>query len=127
TAIGLLYEIFGDELFTLKDLAPVQAFSDASLAVLRTMFQRRINAPRTSSVGRLFDAVAALLGLHAEVRFEGQAAMSLEFALDGVQTDDCYHFALMEPNQTFGQSAIIIDWEPMMTGILDDLQRRVDV
>ena len=51
------------------------------------MLQRGFNSPLTSSVGRLFDAVASLANLRQQMRFEGQAAMELEFALDGIETD----------------------------------------
>src|SRR5450759_3041698 len=90
TAIGLLHAVFGDEAWTMADLAPVAAFSDSERQLVRTMIERGVNSPRTSSVGRLFDAVASIAGLRQGVRYEGQAAMDLEFALDGVATDDCY-------------------------------------
>jgi len=57
------------------------------------MLRQGLNSPWTSSVGRLFDAVASLVGLRQQINFEGQAAIELEtIAADGV--DDGYPFAL---------------------------------
>ena len=97
TALGLLFEMLGEAVVEQEDLAPVRAFSRAELAPLKTMPARRLNSPLTSSAGRLFDAVASLTGLCQRVRFEGQAAMELEFALDGVQTDETYPFSIGSP------------------------------
>jgi len=58
TAIGVLYEIYGDDTFLLTELAPVKAFSSEERAILRTMLTKKINAPVTSSVGRLWWACA---------------------------------------------------------------------
>ena len=52
-------------------------------ALLRTAWKRRLNAPQTTAVGRLFDAAAALTGLNLESSFEGQGPMLLEAALEG--------------------------------------------
>jgi hydrogenase maturation protein HypF len=83
-ALGVLYEMFGDAAFAMENLAPLRAFSAVELAALKIMLARKLNSPLTSSAGRLFDAVAALLGLRQQVRFEGQAAMELEFAAGSV-------------------------------------------
>ena len=88
TALGLLHEISGDKVFEQKKLATVAAFSSAELATLETMLAKKLNSPVTTSMGRLFDAVASLINLRQQIRFEGQAAMELEFALDGIETDD---------------------------------------
>lgn len=117
SALGVLYEIFGEEAFSMNELAPVQAFTNSELAVLRKMIETNLNAPPTSSAGRLFDAVAAIAGLRQTVRFEGQAAMELEFAIDGFETDEAYDFEI--------KNARIVDWEPMIREILADRQRNL--
>jgi hydrogenase maturation protein HypF len=83
SALGLLYELLGDEVFRMDGLPPVQAFTGQELKLLRSMLERGLNAPVTSSAGRLFDAVASILGIRQHNRFEGQAAMELEFAAAG--------------------------------------------
>jgi hydrogenase maturation protein HypF len=99
TAVGLLYEIFGDAVFDVNELAPVAAFDDAERAILRQMLSKGINSPRTTSVGRLFDAVASIVNLRQRVSFEGQAAMELEFAIQGEETNSAYDY-LVEPSRS---------------------------
>jgi hydrogenase maturation protein HypF len=60
------------------DLPPVAATSEAERRVIRRQLETGFNAPLTSSAGRLFDAVAALIGLRSSVTYEAQAAMELE-------------------------------------------------
>ena len=57
-----------------------------------------INAPWTTSAGRIFDAVASISGLRQIIKFEGQAAMELEFAARSERTEDCYPFDVLESN-----------------------------
>jgi hydrogenase maturation protein HypF len=125
-ALGLLYECLGETAFdsarrTLRersDLAPLQSFLPAELPILKTMLQRGLNTPRTSSMGRLFDAIASLLGLCQNITFEGQAAMQLEFAIDGCTTDAIYPYLVeQQANQP-----LQFDYAPMVMAILQDLQ-----
>jgi hydrogenase maturation protein HypF len=122
TAVGLLYEALGDAAFGRKDLAPVAAFAKAELATLKTMLEKKLNSPVTSSVGRLFDAVAALVDLRQQTHFEGQAAMELEFAIHGIETDERYHLPLVTH-----QTSLVVDWSGMISAILDDVKAGVPV
>lgn len=123
-AMGLLYEIYGDELFVNNELALLRAFTQAELLILEKVLKNGINAPVTSSAGRLFDAVAAIAGLRPLARFEGQAAMELEFALDGANTDEYYHFELKRSGDDLSSRSIVIDWSAMIRSILADVSRR---
>ena len=131
TALGLLYEISGDKVFERKQLAPVAAFSSAELATLKTMLAKKLNSPVTTSMGRLFDAVASLINLRQQIRFEGQAAMELEFALEEVETDEAYPFPIAaredaRPTKT-PKSEMILDWSPMIEAILADVKNGIPV
>ena len=83
------------------------------LDILLTRSNAGINAPLTSSMGRLFDAVAALIGLRQRCSFEGQAAMALEFAQHPVETDECYPFEITPVTSDEGSCECMIDWKPM--------------
>ncbi|MEI2580238.1 hypothetical protein V5G28_016050 [Scytonema sp. PRP1] len=68
----------------MPNLVPIQAFSTQELGILQTMLQRQVNTPMTSSCARLFDAIASILGLRQQTKYEGQAAMELEFFINGL-------------------------------------------
>jgi hydrogenase maturation protein HypF len=80
-ALALLYELYGEAAFEM-DAPPVCALHPSDRPVLAQMLRRGLNAPVTTSMGRLFDGVASLIGLRQIVTFEGQAAMRLEFVAD---------------------------------------------
>ena len=65
----------------------VMTRNQQSWAAVLTMARRGINAPATSSAGRLFDAVAAVLGVRDVIRYEGQAAIELEQLADPAVVD----------------------------------------
>jgi hydrogenase maturation protein HypF len=100
TALALLCEVFGEAAWEMEDVPTMAAFSQAERRILRAMIERGVNAPRTSSVGRLFDAVASIAGLRHYVRFEGQAAMALEFAREGTETDEAYPLASVDASRS---------------------------
>ena len=119
-AIGLLFELFGDAAFEMTHLPPFQGLAAVELSAVKGMLRRKLNSPLTSSMGRLFDAVASLIGLRQQTRYEGQAAMELEFALDGIETDENYNLSLVTRH-----SSLVLDWGPMIEAILSDVQNSV--
>jgi hydrogenase maturation protein HypF len=118
-ALGLLREIFGEDAFTSALWPSGMAFSASEMANLKIMLKKGLNTPLTSSVGRLFDGVAALVGLRQKVSFEGQAAMELEFALNGIETDAAYSFKIAEPGP-LDNAPSILDWRPVIEGVVAD-------
>jgi hydrogenase maturation protein HypF len=121
TALGLLHAAFDDDAFGMTGLATLAAFTPRELKVLRRMLARGLNVPATSSAGRLFDAVASLIGLRQRVRFEGQAAMELESALAGVDTTEAYPFACRS-QEGAPDAPAIVDWLPLLHAVLDDVR-----
>jgi len=115
-ALGLLFEVFGPKAAEYA----ADWFSSKELEALVRMLARPRLCPRTSSLGRLFDAVAALCGLPPVISFEGQAAMALEFAADPT-CDEAYPLPLSDADPA------IADWEPMLRTILADRQAGMPV
>lgn len=119
-ALGLLYEAYGEAAFEMNDLAPLQSVHITELSALKGMLQRQLNSPLTSSVGRLFDAIASMTNLRQQTRFEGQAAMELEFAREGIHTSIGYSLPLL-----IRPGPLCLDWSPMLGEILTDVRRAV--
>ncbi len=135
-ALGLLHELFGEDLWEMKNLPTIQAFTGPELIVLRSALERGVNTPRTSSVGRLFDAVASLAGLRQISRYEGQAAMELEFAADTglaipAEQSGGYTLAWKENDASDragkNSAEFVADWGGMVHSILNDLRGGVGV
>ena len=99
SAASLRWEVFG---------------SDGLDPIVARMLERGVNAPWTTSVGRLFDAVAAMSGATRANAFEGHAAMRLERAIGATVTDETYPL-------TDG------DWEPLVRQIPHDTPERIAV
>ncbi|HEY8096714.1 MAG TPA: carbamoyltransferase HypF [Methylobacter sp.] len=110
-ALGLLYEVIGDSIFE----RPNPPFSAQESNLLQSALSRQLNCPRTSSVGRLFDAVSSLLGLCHINDYEGQAAMELEMSAASAQSDQHYDFHIRH------QAPIVIDWKITLEQLMEDI------
>ena len=84
-----------------------------------SMLATGINAPRTTSAGRLFDAVSAISGICRNSTFEGQAAMMLEHAAES-QLGTSYPFEHCEVD-----GKIVLDWRPAIACIAQEKDSRI--
>ncbi|HVA01524.1 MAG TPA: carbamoyltransferase HypF [Terriglobia bacterium] len=114
SALSYLRETFGGKISGL-DLPLFRQIPQRKLALVETMLAKGINTVDTSSCGRLFDAVASILGLRHEINFEGQAAIDLEMAAEE-NVDASYPFDILagEPWE--------IDMRPAIKHIVLDIQ-----
>ena len=116
-ALGILWEILGDRLWDLQ-LPTLQSFTNSELGILKNLLSKPHHAPKTSSIGRLFDAVASLLNIYQITSFEGQAAIALEQICD-VTIDDFYGMDVKNDGE--------IDWFNLMQSILEDRQKQTEI
>jgi hydrogenase maturation protein HypF len=118
-AAAFLQAAYGEAMGDL-DLAFVRRLDRAAWRVLSRAAERGLNAPLTSSAGRLFDAVASILGLRDRVDFEAQAAMELE-ALADPEPDRVYAVELGEE-----EGRTIVQTPDLVRGVVEDLLAGVD-
>jgi hydrogenase maturation protein HypF len=109
-AVSYLYATFGEAHFANE--GPLgRGWSRERIEVLLQMIRGQVNSPLTSSCGRLFDGVAALVGLRDRIAYEGQAAIELEQCME--PTAECYRYEfnevdgllLLSPTAIFAQVA----------------------
>ncbi len=113
-ALAYLADTFGSQA-EFPELAIWREIPEAHRKVVRKMLAQNINTVETSSCGRLFDAVASLIGLRQEINFEGQAAIELEMiAAEGAE--EFYPFQL---------EAGILDFRPAVERIVAEVRAAV--
>ncbi len=92
-ALGYLYTLLGGNV-CLEEL-PLDAVDPIEREVIKQQLKREINAPLTSSAGRLFDAVAALTGVQQMINYDAQAAIELEMIVaNDVRETGIYPFSI---------------------------------
>jgi hydrogenase maturation protein HypF len=126
SAFGVLVALDGEAGVDGDDLPPLGTFTRAERRLLHQAVIRGVNAPVTTSAGRLFDAVASLCGLCQRASFDGQAAMALESAVDA-SVPDVYPWRLdpQVDRHALGPwlaPGAVLDWGPALRALVADLR-----
>lgn len=120
-AAAALAQLYGAD-FARLDLPFVQQIDQAVWRVLARMIERGLNSPLTSSLGRLFDAAAALTGIGQIARYEGELAILFEQIADPYQPP--YPLPIREPAVAGGPFRL--DSLALLAALVDDLRASVE-
>ncbi|MGB5889885.1 MAG: carbamoyltransferase HypF, partial [Thermoanaerobaculia bacterium] len=136
-ALAVLHETLGESVWEQEDLAPIRSLDKAERTLFRRMLETGLGSPSTTSVGRLFDAVASIIDLRQQVSFEGQAAMTLEFVAD-THEGGSYPLPVEPgpatvsdsvdplPEEVPAETILELDWRPLVEAVLQDSRRGVE-
>lgn len=119
-ALSYIYEVYKNNCtpITCQTLRNRVEFEKVNL--VKNLIERGINSPLTSSAGRLFDAVAAILGIRERINYEGQAAIELEM-LATERKENIYPFEIIKQGDEF-----VVDTRPIIEAILEENKRKVE-
>ena len=120
-AVSYLAKHFGKSLAGLE-IPFVKDLDRRNLDILLQMIDRRLNSPLTSSCGRLFDAVAALIGLRSTINYEAQAAIELEMAAHDSSNEGSYPFELQ-----FASGTWLIGTRSLFDWLVRDIRHGVHI
>lgn len=116
TMLGLFYAMFGDKISTPYERRLHETFTKEELSILSIALKKKVNTPNCSSIGRLFDAVSAILDYCTVSEFEGQAALLLEAAAcQAITKGKRYPMPVVKE-----KDLCLLDWRFMITQILND-------
>jgi len=116
-ALAFLFSVLGEAAFVLDH--PVTRYLSAEeKGIFNAMLEKGLNSPLTSSCGRLFDAVAALLNIRHIVSYDGQAAIELEALAETVGDEGSYRYRVVSNDE----SPLQLDFSAMLPEILADCE-----
>ena len=116
-AVSYLYDAYGEGLRELG-IPVITETDEQSMETIIKMISNGINSPLTSSLGRLFDGIAAITGVRRRVYFEGQAAMDMEMAAD--QVTEAHYSYEWEPGSYYR-----IMPRPIVRGVVEDFLKGI--
>ena len=109
-ALSLLFACYDLDEIIQMDNPTVKSFETSELMTLHTMYKRDLNAPLSSSVGRLFDAVASLMSIAQTLGYEGESGLLIESEVKAA-VHTFYSYKIEDD---------LMDWEPMLHEILQE-------
>lgn len=109
-ALSLLFDNFSLEEILNMDLALLKAFTNQEIKMFHNMWQKALNSPLTSSVGRLFDAIASFANILHVQTYEGETGLLIEEFFDK-KIKEVYSYKILENS---------IDLRPMIKEIIKD-------
>jgi len=122
-ALSYLYTLLGED-FSLENL-PINNLEPVELEVIKKQLKQRINSPLTSSAGRLFDAVSALVGVRETIDYEAQAVIELEMLAPDVAGEfegKAYPFSIVEH-----QGMKVVRLRELIAAVVQDVRNQVPV
>ncbi|MBF0398420.1 MAG: carbamoyltransferase HypF [Desulfobacterales bacterium] len=118
-AISYLYSVYKNNLLNL-DLPILKNIEEKKINIVIEMISKGINTPYTSSMGRLFDGIASIIGIRDKISFEGQAAIELEIISEG-NYDSTYDYECTSKDL----HKILLD--PIILGIVKDMRTGIQI
>lgn len=121
-AFSYIYALLG-EVALGQELPFLKEVDKYEIEIMKRQLEKGINCPLTSSCGRLFDGVSALIGIRGKVDYEAQAAVELEMAApDGIEEAEAYPFSIVEQD-----GVKIVRLKDLFWAIILDLEHRLPV
>ena len=139
TAIGYILTLLGENALNTviasepkqSRLASIGQVSEVEIEVIKRQVERKINSPLTSSMGRLFDAISALLGIRGEIDYEAQAAVELEMAAHSFVIARGLDEAIAGNNERYpyriaaAEGIRIVHLKDLLSAVIEDLRQGV--
>jgi hydrogenase maturation protein HypF len=122
TAISYILTLLGENALN-HDLPVMRKVDNMEIEVIKRQIERRINSPLSSSMGRLFDAISALLGIRGEIDYEGQAAVELEMAAheeDYAHAQESYPYRIVED-----EGIRIVQLRDLLSAVIENLRQGI--